>query len=224
VVQVTGAVNGPASYVVPKETSLAAVLARIPLESMADRRWIYLQRVSAAFTQKQLLSEALARLQKAVYTRPALTAALVSADAAQAAVIQNYINFASQIQPIGIVSFPPGADLSQVSLEPNDVIVVPYKSQVVSIGGEVTEPQTVIYQPGKTIKDYVQRAGGFGQIANRGKILVIHPDASTDVNAIPGPGDRILVVVKLPGHFLDLAATLTQVLYQIAIAAKVSGA
>ena len=224
VVQVTGAVNGPASYVVPKQTSLAAVLARISLEPMADRRWIYLQRVSAAFIQKQLLSEALARLQKAVYTQPAPTAALVSANAAQATTIQNYINFASQVQPIGIVAFPPGADLSQVSLEPNDIIVVPYKSQVVSIGGEVTEPQTVIYQPGKTIKDYVKRAGGFGQIANRGKILVIHPDASTDVNAIPGPGDRILVVVKLPGHFLDLAATLTQVLYQIAIAAKVSGA
>jgi protein involved in polysaccharide export with SLBB domain len=224
VVQVTGAIHGPASYVVAKDTTLGAVLARIPFDPMADRRWVYLQRVSAAFTQKQLLSEALARLQKAVYTQPAPTAALVSANAAQATTIQNYINFASQVQPIGIVSFPPGADLNQVSLEPNDIIVVPYKSQVVSIGGEVTEPQTVIYEPGKTIKDYVKRAGGFGQIADKSHILLIHPDASTDVNGVPQPGDRILVVVHLPGHFLDVAATLTQILYQIAIGAKVAGA
>ncbi|MGI8841293.1 MAG: polysaccharide biosynthesis/export family protein [Caulobacteraceae bacterium] len=223
-VQVTGAFHGPASYVVPKTTSLGAVLARIQYDSMADRRWVYLQRVSAAFTQKQLLSEALARLQKAVYTRPALTANLVSANAAQAAVIQQYINFASLIQPIGIVSFPPGADLTRVSLEPNDIVVVPYKSQVVSIAGEVTEPQTLIWQQGKTIKDYVARAGGFGQIADKKHILIIHPDATTDVNTIPGPGDRILVTVHLPSQFLDIAATLTQILYQTAIAAKAAGA
>ncbi|MEO7027476.1 MAG: polysaccharide biosynthesis/export family protein, partial [Caulobacteraceae bacterium] len=219
VVSVTGAFHGPGSYVVPKETSLGDVIDRIPMDSMADRRWVYLQRVSAAFTQKQLLSEALARLQKAVYTQPQPTAALATAQAQQATVIQNYINFASQITPIGIVSFPVGSDLHQVSLEPNDVVVVPFKSQVITVGGEVSTPQSMIWRPGARVNDYVKRAGGFGKIADRKHILVIHPDSSADINAVPGPGDRILVTVHLPTYFLDVAATFTQILYQIAIAA-----
>ncbi|MDQ2860188.1 MAG: polysaccharide biosynthesis/export family protein, partial [Pseudomonadota bacterium] len=161
VVQVTGAYQGPAAYVVPKNTTLGAMLARIPMDALADRRWIHLQRVSAAFSQKQLLSESLARLQKAVYTQPAPTAALVTSNAAQATAIQQYITYASQIQPIGDVAFPPGVDLNQVSLEPDDVIVIPYRSQVVSIGGEVTEAQALLYQPGLTARAYVQKAGGF---------------------------------------------------------------
>jgi protein involved in polysaccharide export with SLBB domain len=220
VVQVTGAFHGPASYVVSKDTSLGAMLARIPLDSLADRRWIHLQRVSAAFTQKQLLSESLARLQKAIYTQPAPTAALATASAAQATTIQQYITVASQVQPIGAVTFPPGVDLNQVSLEPDDIIVIPYKSQVVSIGGEVTEPQALIYQAGLTAKGYVMKAGGFGQIADKGHVLVIHPDGSTELNGAVQPGDRILVLVKLPGRFLEVLALITQILYQTAIAGE----
>jgi hypothetical protein len=196
------------------------MLARIPLDSLADRRWIHLQRVSAAFTQKQLLSESLARLQKAVYTQPSPTAALVASNAAQATSIQQYINYASQVQPIGDVAFPPGVDLNQVSLEPDDIIVIPYKSQVVSIGGEVTEPQAMIYRPGLTVKAYIVKAGGFSNIADKGHILVIHPDGSTEINGAVQPGDRILVLVRLPGRLLDILVALTQILYQTAIAGE----
>jgi len=224
VIQVEGAFEGPAAYVVPKDTSLGAMLAKIPLDSLADRRWIHLQRVSAAFSQKQLLSESLARLQKAVYTEPAPTAALQAADSAQATAISQYISYAGQTQPVGDVAFPPGVDLNQVPLEPNDIIVIPYRSQVVSIGGEVTEPQAMIYRPGLTAKAYVTKAGGFDNIADKGHILVIHPDGSTEINGAVLPGDRVLVLVKLPGRLLDILATVTQILYQTAIAAKAAGA
>lgn len=224
VIQVEGAFEGPAAYVVSKNTSLGAMLAKIPLDSLADRRWIHLQRVSAAFSQKQLLSESLARLQKAVYTQPAPTAALQTSNAAQATAIQAYITYAGQTQPVGDVAFPPGVDLNQVPLEPNDVIVIPYRSQVVSIGGEVTEPQAMIYRSGLTAKAYVTKAGGFDNIADKGHILVIHPDGSTEINGAVLPGDRILVLVKLPGRLLDILATVTQILYQTAIAAKAAGA
>ena len=218
VVQVTGAYHGPASYVVPKETSLGAMLAKIPMDAMADRKWVFLQRASAAFSQKQLLSEDLARLQKAVYTQPAPTAALVSSNAAQATAVQVYINFASQIQPVGDVAFSPGVDLNQVPLEPDDIIVIPFKSEVVTIGGEVIEPQSLIFQPGLTVKGYIEKAGGFNNIADKGHILVIHPDGSTQLNGYVQPGDRILVLVKLPGRLIDIIASITTILYQSAIA------
>lgn len=223
VVQVAGAYEGPASYVVPKDTSLGALIARIPLDSLADKRWIHLQRITAAFSQKQLLSEALARLQKAVYTQPAPTAALVASDVAQAQSIQQYITYASQTQPIGIVAFAPNADLNLVPLEPDDIIIIPFKSGVVTVGGEVTEPQSMIYQRGLKVQDYVKKAGGFSNIADKGHILVIHPDGSTEINGVVQPGDRVLVLVHLPGRLLDLLATVTQIIFQSALGAVALG-
>ncbi|MDQ2860621.1 MAG: hypothetical protein M3T55_07845, partial [Pseudomonadota bacterium] len=107
-----------------------------------------------------------------------------------------------------------------VSLEPDDIIVIPYRSQVVSIGGEVTEAQALLYQPGLTARAYVQKAGGFNNIADKGHILVIHPDGSTEINGAVQPGDRVLVLVKLPGRLLDVLAAVTQILYQTAIAGE----
>jgi protein involved in polysaccharide export with SLBB domain len=220
VVRVTGAYTGAGSYVVPRQTSLADLLARISLAPLADKRWIHLQRVSAAYTQKQLLSEGLARLQKAVYTQPNSTATIAAANTAQATSIQQYINFANQIQPEGDVALPPDTDLKHVFLEPDDTIVIPFKSQVVTIGGEINEPQAMIYQPGASAISYVRRAGGFDEIADRGRILVIHPDGTTQVNAVVLPGDRILVLPRLPGHLIDLMIGLSQILYQSAIAGE----
>ena len=218
-IQVTGAFHGPGAYVVPRQTSVAAMIARIPLDSMADRRWIYLQRASVAVTQKQLLSESLARLQKAIYTTPPPVASLSGAYAAQAQTLQTYINFANQIMPIGNVAFPPGIDLSRVSLEPDDIIVIPFKSQVVSVGGEVTQAQTLIYEPGAPLKAYIRKAGGFSNLADQGHILIIHPDGSIQTNGAVTPGDRILVITKLPGHYIDIASALTQILFNTALAA-----
>ncbi len=219
VVEIEGAHAGPSSYVVPRQTSLAAVLARIPLDSMADRHWIHLKRVSVAVTEKQLLNESLSRLEKAIYTQNSSTEGVAQANAAQAQAIQQYIDRAKQIQPQGNVALPPGADLSRVSLEPDDTIVIPYQSQVVAIGGEVTQPQALIYEPGVTAEGYVRRAGGFSDLANKGHILIIHPDGTTQVNGYVQPGDRILVLTHLSGKYIQLVKDLTQILYQLAIAA-----
>lgn len=219
VVQVAGAFHGPGSYVVTRSTTVGAVLAQIPLDSLADKRWIHVQRASVAAAQKQLLTESLARLQKAIYTNPAPTAALQQANATQAQTIQTYISYANQIQPVGDVAFPAGTDLNSVNLEPNDIIVIPFKSQVVTIGGDVNVPQSVIYEPGLKARDYIKRAGGFDPIGDRGKILVIHPDGSLVINGEVQPGDRVMVGVALPGHLLDVASALTAILYQVGVAA-----
>jgi protein involved in polysaccharide export with SLBB domain len=220
VVQVVGAHLGPSSYVLPRTTTLGSLLARIPLDPLADRQWIHIQRLSAALTQKQLLNESLARLQKAIYTQQSYSAEVAQANLAQAQAIQQYITVAQQIQPAGDVALPAGADLNHVLLEPNDTIVIPFQSQVVSIGGEVSEPQALIYVPGADVMSYVRRAGGFSDIANKGKILIIHPDGTTQIGGRVLPGDRILVLTHLTGKFIELLKDLTQILYQTAIAAE----
>lgn len=223
VVQVAGAFRGPGSYVVTRDTTVGAVLAKLQLDSLADHRWIHIQRASVAAAQKQLLTESLARLQKAIYTNPAPTAALQQANALQATTIQTYISYASQVQPVGDVAFDENQDLNSVRLEPNDIIVIPFKSQVVTVGGDVNVPQTVIYEPGLSVRDYVKKAGGFDPLGDKKRILVIHPDGSLVINGRVEPGDRVLVGVTLPGHLLDVATALTQIIYQVAIGAKAAG-
>ncbi len=223
VVQVAGAFRGPGSYVVTRDTTVGAVIAKLQLDSLADRRWIHIQRASVASAQKQLLTESLARLQKAIYTNPAPTAALQQANALQATTIQTYISYASQVQPVGDVAFDENQDLNSVRLEPNDIIVIPFKSQVVTVGGDVNVPQTVIYEPGLSVRDYVKKAGGFDPLGDKKRILVIHPDGSLVINGRVEAGDRVLVGVTLPGHLLDVATALTQIIYQVAIGAKAAG-
>ena len=223
VVQVAGAFRGPGSYVVTRDTTVGAVIAKLQLDALADRRWIHIQRASVASAQKQLLTESLARLQKAIYTNPAPTAALQQANALQATTIQTYISYASQVQPVGDVAFDENQDLNSVRLEPNDIIVIPFKSQVVTVGGDVNVPQTVIYEPGLSVRDYVKKAGGFDPLGDKKRILVIHPDGSLVINGRVEAGDRVLVGVTLPGHLLDVATALTQIIYQVAIGAKAAG-
>ena len=224
VVQVDGAHQGPASLVLPRQATVAQAMAQISIDPQADRRWIHLRRVSVAVAQKQLLNEALARLEKEIYTQPSATTEIAQANLSQAQTIQQYINMASAVTPEGDVALPPGTDLDQVTLEPDDTIVIPYKTQVVSIGGEVNEPQALIYQRGESAGAYVSRAGGFTRLADRGKVMVIHPDGTTQIGGMVSPGDRILVLVRIPGKSIELFKDLSQILYQIAIAAKAAGA
>ena len=55
------------------------------------------------------------------------------------------------------------------------------------------QPQALIYVRGADVMSYVKRAGGFSDIANKGHILIIHPDGTTQIGGTVLPGDRILV-------------------------------
>lgn len=220
-VQVEGAHTGPSAYTVSRYANLADVLAQIPLDSLAQADAIHLRRSSVAQTQKLLLDESLARLERQLYTTPSGSSSVAAARAVEAAAVQQFIERARRVQPLGVVALPDGANLQEVTLEPNDVIVVPYRSQVIAIGGEVAQPQSLIFQQGLKASDYVEQAGGFADRADRRSILVIHPDGTTERNGAVRPGDRILVLSRVSSRNLELLRDWTQVIYQVAVAAAV---
>jgi protein involved in polysaccharide export with SLBB domain len=82
----------------------------------------------------------------------------------------------------------------------------------------------VVFSAGRSAKDYIAGAGGFTEHANESRILVVRQNGevreAADVKL--RPGDEILVLPEAPTKNLQLASTLTQILYQIAIAAKVA--
>lgn len=213
-VRVLGAHDGPSGYVVNRGDYLGPLLAQIPLSPLADVPMIHLERQSIAATQRALLQENLARLERAIYTSPSTSAA-----SAQPASLGSFIERAQQVQPRGLVAFPADADLNQVLLEPDDVIVIPYVNQTVVVAGEVELPQTLLWTPGNDARGYVRRVGGFTNLANRSDTLVIHPDGTVQRGGAVRAGDRILVPPKAPGQTLQLIREITQILSQAGVAA-----
>ncbi|MEM8695177.1 MAG: polysaccharide biosynthesis/export family protein [Pseudomonadota bacterium] len=219
VVRVVGAHDGPSAYVVNRGDYLGPLLNQIPLDPLADVPMIHLERQSIAETQRILLQENLARLERAIYTAPSTSAASAQARATQAASLGSFIERARQVEPRGLVAFPDDADLNLVLLEPDDVIVIPYATQTVVVAGEVELPQTLLWTPGNDARDYVRRAGGFTNLANRSDTLVIHPDGSVERGGPVRAGDRILVPPKAPGQTLQFIRDITQIFAQVGIAA-----
>ncbi len=219
IVRVVGAHTGPSAYVVDRGDYLGPLLTQIPLDPLADTPMIHLERQSVAQTQRILLQENLARLERAIYTAPSSSPASAQARAAQANSLGAFIARARLVEPRGLVAFPDDADLQSVLLEPDDVIVIPYATQTVIVAGEVELPQTLLWTPGNDARDYVRRSGGFTNLANRSDTLVIRPDGSVQRGGAVRAGDRILVPPKAPGQTLQFIRDITQIFAQVGIAA-----
>jgi protein involved in polysaccharide export with SLBB domain len=68
--------------------------------------------------------------------------------------------------------------VGNVQLNEGDMIVVNRLNNLVKISGEVSYPNIVTYIPGKRLKYYVKKSGGFISTANKTKSIVIYPDGS----------------------------------------------
>ncbi|RZK43791.1 MAG: capsule biosynthesis protein [Pedobacter sp.] len=65
-------------------------------------------------------------------------------------------------------------------LEDGDVIRVPKMLQTVRVSGEVLNPNSIIYRPGKNLKQYVNNAGGFTTKALKKNLYIIYANGSAE--------------------------------------------
>jgi protein involved in polysaccharide export with SLBB domain len=113
-------------------------------------------------------------------------------------------------------------------LEPGDVIYIPPRPSTIAVYGDVMQPGSFPYQPGLTIGDYVERAGGYGRYADDSQTFVVLPDGTArkverswfrfDASTSLPPGSAIVVPKDLAP--LDLRQTIidvTQILSQLAV-------
>jgi len=66
-----------------------------------------------------------------------------------------------------------------LKLEEGDVIYIPRELQTVRVFGEVYFPAYVKYQPGESVKTYLNEAGGISNKANTHKIFVLYPNGTS---------------------------------------------
>ena len=224
-VAASGAIHGASRFPVLKQTRLKTLLEYIAVEpELADIKSVYIRRRSVAAEQKIILADALRRLEQS-----ALTATSASVDEAgirvkEAELIQNFVQRASKLEPDGVLVVSRGGRISDVLLEEGDEIIIPRKTDVVHVSGEVLIPTAVTWEKGLSLKGYLNGAGGLSDRADTDNILIV--GLNGEVSHAKGqsiePGDRILVMPKFDSKNLQLVKDVTQVLYQMAVAVKVA--
>lgn len=224
VVQVEGSFYGPSRYALPRDARLSELLDAISVpENMTAVQNISLRRDSVAEQQRQALEDSLRRLEMTYLGAPTRTDEEARTRVREAELIQSFVERASELEPTGRLVIAHGDRLSDIRLQDGDVITIPEVTDSVLISGEIVVPQAAIYRPGTSVQEYVEYAGGFTQRADKSHILLVRQNGAV----VPArgttlrPGDEILVMPKVPSNNLQLAATVSQILFQIAVATKV---
>ncbi|RUR32221.1 polysaccharide biosynthesis/export family protein [Vreelandella nanhaiensis] len=225
VVEVEGSYYGPSRYALPRDARLSELLDAIAVpERMTAVESISLQRESVKEQQRQSMEDSLRRLETTYLSAPSSTNEEAQVRAQEAELIQDFVARARELEPSGRMVVAYDGRISDIRLQDGDVITIPEISDSMLISGEVLVPQAAVYRPGMNVIDYIESAGGFTNRADDDHILIVRQNGAVEnarkVNL--RPGDEILVMPAAPTHNLQLAATLTQILYQVAVATRVA--
>ena len=222
---VTGAITGASRYPIHKTVKLRDLLRRIEVEpELAATDSIYLRRKSVARDQKAVIQDSLRRLEQTALTATSSTPEEAQLRVDEARLIQDFVKRAGQLEPDGVIVVSRGKEVSDIWLEDGDEIVIPQKSNVVQITGEVVMPKAVAFEEGMSLDDYLAAAGGVSSRADDKNILVAKQNGEVGMAERLGisPGDRIMVLPKVDTKGMLLAKDLMQIIYQIAVATKVA--
>jgi protein involved in polysaccharide export with SLBB domain len=224
-VNVEGAHRGASALTVVQHATLRQVLDLIEVDpEIAAYQRIFIKRKSVAERQKKSIRESLQRLEAEYLTASSATDSEASIRAQEAKLISDFVRKVSQVEPSGTLVVASADEVADIILENDDTIVIPRKSPSVLVTGEVRLPRAFLWERSLDAADYIAMAGGYSNNANKKSVLVVKQDGrivnagSTRVSA----GDELLVLPKAPTKNLQLATSITDILYKIAVATSVA--
>lgn len=238
-VKVTGEVFFPGTYPISEEETLSELLIRAGgLTEFADIN-------ASVFLRKSLQKLELKRIKDAqTELRRKIVLANQSSEVGQEALSQSQIAQLSGIIDmddsdkeslgrlvINLNEIIDGQDLD-LRLEDKDSIFIPKEQQSISVIGEVFVSNTHLYDSRLDLSDYIGLSGGLTEFSDESSIYIIRADGSIispsqmssgffrSSSSQLRPGDTIVVPLEI-GAFSQLkaAAEITQIIYQMAIAA-----
>lgn len=225
VVRIEGEFEGVSELSVRRGSRLLDVLNHVEVKPrLANTRAVHLRRGSVARAQKDSIEDSLFRLERSALLALSQSQGESAIRAKEAELTQSFVERARLIQPLGRVVTARDGQQRNIVLEEGDVIVIPGRTNVVRVGGEVMMAQAVMYRPGMKAKHYIRDAGGPSERADRGKVIVLHANAEVEIGDAGTrvlPGDEVLVPPRIDRKLLQNAADVTQVIYQIAVSAGV---
>lgn len=159
-----------------------------------------------------------------MFTAPASSDGEARIRAQEAQMVMQFVDRARKVQPLGKVVVSDSGKVANILLEQGDKVVIPIKTDLISISGEVLMPQAVVFNSNATIQDYVAWAGGFTERADDDRIAVVRANGLVEFghDYTIKPGDQILVLPKVDAKTMQAVKDITQIIYQIAVAANVA--
>jgi hypothetical protein len=170
-----------------------------------------------------MLEISLRVLETNALTSRSMTAEEAALRTREAAQITNFIDRARQVQPRGQVVLAGRESVRTTLLEDGDVLIIPERSSIVLVHGQVTRPSAISYDSKSDISDYVALAGGTIQRQRDARILLLRQNGMVveDERARPEPGDEVLVLPTVGARKLEVTRGITEILFQIAVVASV---
>jgi polysaccharide export outer membrane protein len=195
VVEIRGEVRFPGFYPLIKGERLGSVLRR----AGGFTPNAYLR--GAIFTRVRVREEQQRRLQELIREEE-LTLLSQGATEAQVALSQeevkgqqqavefrrDLLNRLKAVQPDGriVIHLRPldafAGTVDDIELEPGDRLAVPQVPQYVSVLGEVYNRTSLLYEPAKTVADYLGKVGGIKPTANEDEIYLVQIDGTVISN------------------------------------------
>ena len=243
-VTLRGEVRFPGTYTITPGETLKSVVER----AGGLTRWAFPQ--GAVFTRVELQKREqqemnmLAQRMKVELGVLALRASVTATGASPAAAANTMIVARSLLQQLKseqavgrlVINLPkimrePPSSPYDVILRNGDQLIVPKFEQEVTVIGEVQDPTSHLYSPGRSLNTYIGESGGFTAQADEKRIYVVRADGSVVANrggfhwfsrsgAQIKPGDTIVVPINAERMLpLPFWQAVTGILYNVAIAA-----
>jgi protein involved in polysaccharide export with SLBB domain len=223
-VRVEGEHQSQQEYVLPYGSRVGSLLGQVRLTELSDAASIQLYRVSVRERQRLMLQTSMRSLESTVLTARSGTNDEAVLRRQEAELILQWVERAKKIEPSGQVQIASSAARDELLLENGDVIRIPTRDGLVLVSGEVLFPNALAFDPAFKVEDYIARAGGYTQNAQNSKVVVAHRDGSFEeggASAHLRAGDEVLVLPKVDVKSRQIFKDMTQIIYQIAVAAKV---
>ena len=227
-VAISGIHSGPEALILPLNSKLSDVINKIKIdENISDKKSVYIKRRSVAEKQKTAIQDSVVRLQETLLLSRATGATTSNTPAigeGELKILDRFVEKALVVEPEGrLVVTDDNGKFSDISLEDGDEIVIPQKTDIVMVNGEVLMPKAVVWDSSLSYDDYIEKAGGFSDRANESKILIIRANGEsvTDYNADVKPGDEIMVLPEVKLNDLEVTSKVVDIIYKIAVAAVI---
>lgn len=228
IVRVQGAINGEHQFVLRDGTTLKDLLLKIHFKKEANIKNLQLYRESVAKEQEAAINSSLSRLERQILTSSSVTENGARMQVVQSELLMKFINEAKNVKLKGQVVLGDESSWDKINLENNDIIHVPEFSSVITISGDVLNSMSIEKDDRFSINQYINLAGGFTKTADRSKVLIVQQNGKMNiVNAnsrttrLQG-GDQIIVLPKPQTENWQITESLSKILYQIAVAARVA--
>ena len=224
-INIDGTFNGPSAITVSRNATLRQVLDLIEVDpSLSAYQSISLRRKTIAARQKNAIEESLQRLESEFLTASSSTDGEARIRAQEAQLISDFVEKVARVEPQGTLVVVQNEEIADIILQNDDTIYIPRRSPSVLITGEVRLPRAFLWEAGNSALDYVSQAGGFSNNANQDSVLLVKQDGRVvdTKSASIESGDELLILPKAPTKNLQLATSITDILYKIALATRVA--